>query len=141
MSQPQRFVLHANDSVRVNVLANCKRFLDLLPADKSWRVEVSQYVKRRSDAQNKYLWSAVYGAFTAALPGWDKEDVHEYLLGECFGWETIDGLGRKKVKPLRRSSKLNKQDFAEYVDFCIRKGLEHGIFVPSPDGDIYGNRD
>ena len=31
------FVLRANDATRDQVLANCKRFLDMLPAEKSWR--------------------------------------------------------------------------------------------------------
>ena len=37
------------------------------------------------------------------------------------------------LKPLKRSSKLTKQEFAEYVDYCIRKGAEHGIYVPPPE--------
>lgn len=96
-------------------------------------VEAKPYKPRRNDQQNRYLWGVVYAAFLQKLEGWDAEDVHEYLLGEHFGWETIEGMGRKRMKPLRRSSKLNKQDFAAYVDFCIRKGAEYGVYVPSPE--------
>lgn len=88
---------------------------------------------RRSDEQNRYLFGVVYPAFLAVLPGWDKDDIHEYLLGEWGGWETLEGMGRRRVKPVRRSSRLNKTDFAAYVDFCIRKGAEHGVFVPEAD--------
>jgi hypothetical protein len=88
---------------------------------------------RRSDPQNRYLWGVVYPAFTARLEGWSAEDVHEYLLGEHFGWETIEGMGRKRMKPLRRSARLNKADFAAYVDSCIRIAATHGIFVPGPE--------
>ena len=97
-----------------------------LPADADWR----PHKPKRSDSQNAYLWGVVYPAFCAALPGWDAEDVHEYLLGEHFGWERIEGMGRTRLKPLRRSSRLNKEEFAAYVDFCQRKGAEHGVFVP-----------
>jgi hypothetical protein len=96
-------------------------------------VEAKPHKPRRSDEANRYLWGCVYEAFRAALPGWDKDDIHEYLLGECFGWETIEGMGRKRLKPVKRSSRLNKADFAAYVDFCIRKGAEHGVFVPEAD--------
>ena len=85
--------------------------------------------KRRSTEANAYLWGVVYKAFTDALEGWDAEDVHEYLLGECFGWECIEGLGRKRLKPIRRSSRMKRDEFAKYVDFCIRKGAEHGVFI------------
>ena len=97
-----------------------------LPLD----AECKPHKPKRSDSQNAYLWGVVYPAFCAALPGWDAEDVHEYLLGEHFGWERIEGMGRARLKPLRRSSRLNKEEFAAYVDFCQRKGAEHSVFVP-----------
>lgn len=93
-------------------------------------VECKPWKARRSGEQNAYLWGVVYPAFTASLPGWDAEDVHEYLLGECYGWERIEGMGRARLRPIRRSSRMNKKEFAEYVDFCMRKGAEHGVFVP-----------
>lgn len=108
-------------------------FLRGLPVDQPWQVQISRWKKPRSDQQNRYLWGAVYPAFLRVLPGWDAEDVHEYLLGECFGWETIEGMGRKRLKPLKRSSKLSTTEFADYTDFCARKGAEHGIYVPPPE--------
>ena len=100
-----------------------------LPLD----VSAKPYKSKRSTEQNAYLWGVVYAAFTERLEGWSAEDVHEYLLGECYGWERIEGLGRVRLKPIRRSSRMNKAEFSEYVDFCIRKGAEHGVFVPLPD--------
>lgn len=99
-----------------------------LPLD----VSCKPFRAARSSEQNRYLWGAVYPAFLAVLPGWDAEDVHEYLLGEHFGWERLTGMGRVRMKPIRRSSRLNKAEFAAYVDFCQRKGSEHGVFVPDP---------
>jgi hypothetical protein len=129
----QQFILHANDAGRTRVVANLCRFLESLPTAKPWKIEIAQYQKRRSDQQNRYLWGVVYPTFMAILPGWDAEDVHEYLLGEHFGWERFEGMGRAKVKPIKRSSKLSKIEFADYVDYCQRKGAEHGIFVPEPE--------
>lgn len=129
----QQFILHANDANRTRIVANLQKFIDALPATKPWKIEIAQYQKRRSDQQNRYLWGVVYPAFCKVLDGWDAEDVHEFLLGEHFGWETFDGLGRKKVKPIRRSSKLTKVEFAEYVDHAIRIAADHGIYVPAPE--------
>lgn len=129
----QTFILHKADPNRANVLANAQRFLAMLPESQAWKIEVAQYAKRRSDQQNRYLWGVCYPTFMRALPGWDAEDVHEFLLGEHFGWERLDGMGRPRLKPIKRSSKLSKVEFAEYVDFCQRKAAEHGLFVPDPE--------
>jgi hypothetical protein len=96
-------------------------------------VECKPYKPTRTSEANRYLWGVVYAAFCERLEGWAAEDVHEYLLGECYGWERIEGMGRTRLKPLRRSSRMNKKEFADYVEFCIRKGAEHGVFVPSPE--------
>lgn len=99
------------------------------------KVETKQ--RTRSDPQNRYLWGVCYPTILQAggetLSGWDAEDLHEYFLGEHFGWETLDGFGRKRLRPLRRSSKLTRIEFADYVGFIQRKAAELGIFIPDPD--------
>lgn len=59
-ARAQRFVLRANDTTRVNVLANAQRFLAALPASKSWRVEITEFKKSRSNDQCRYLNGVVY---------------------------------------------------------------------------------
>ena len=68
-----------------------------------------------------------------ALAGWTKDDLHDYFLGEHFGWETIEGFGRKRIKPIRRSSKLSTMEFVDFVDFIQMKAAELGIYIPSPN--------
>jgi len=131
-TRSQRFVLRSNDTTRVNVLANAQRFLAELSASKSWRVEVCEHRERRSDAQNRYLWGVCYAELHRAT-GQEAEDWHEYMLGECYGWETVEMMGRKKLRPMRRSSKMDRKEFAEYVEFIQRRAAEHGIFIPDPD--------
>ena len=132
MSQPQRFVLRSNDTVRVNVLANCITHLNRLPSSKSWRVEIVEHRERRSDAQNRYLWGVCYAELQRAT-GQDAADWHEYMLGECYGWETVEMMGRKKLRPMRRSSKMDKAEFAEYVAFIQRRAAEHNIYIADPN--------
>ena len=113
-------------------------FASLLPQDKAWRVTVAEQKRPRTQQQNRYLWGVAYPAILAgggeALAGWDAEDLHEYFLGEHFGWETIEGFGRKRIKPLRRSAKLTTLEFSDHVAFIQRKAAEFGVYVPGPGG-------
>jgi len=109
------------------------RWLD--PA-KSWKVTLEEFKPRRSDAQNAFLWGVVYPSILEgggeALAGWQKDDLHEFMLGEHFGWETLTLGGRTVHKPVRRSSRLNKQDFSDYLEFLSRRAAELGIVIPEP---------
>lgn len=109
-----------------------------LAQDRAWRISVAENKPSRSQQQNKYLWGVIYRTILDAgqLQGWDAEDVHEYLLGEWSGWEVIEGFGRKRMKPVRRSSNLTKEQFSEYVDFIQRKMAEIGIYVPDADKEL-----
>jgi hypothetical protein len=80
-----------------------------LPSYRAWKIEITENKRKRSDDQNRYLWGGVYPSIIAAggeqLRGWTAEDLHEFFLGEIYGWEVIEGFGRKRMKPVRRSSK------------------------------------
>ena len=107
-----------------------------LDASVSWKVTIEAFKPRRSDQQNAFLWGVVYPAILEGggetLRGWSKDDIHEYFLGECFGWEVLEGFGRKRHRPLRRSSKLNKIEFREYIEFIETRVAELGIHIPQP---------
>lgn len=106
-----------------------------LPA-KPFAVTVEVWKKPRTNQQNAYLWGVVYPAVIEgggeALGGFTRDDVHEWLLGECFGWQTLEGFGRKRMRPLKRSSALNKQEFSDYLTFIDTKCAEFGIVIPEP---------
>jgi hypothetical protein len=113
-----------------------QKVIGALSSEKAWTITIEEYKPKRSDQQNRYLWGVCYAELCKVLEGWHAEDVHDYMLGEHFGWETIEGMGRKRMRPLRRSSKLNKQEFADFVAFIQQKAAEHGVFIPDPDGDL-----
>jgi len=112
-------------------------FLSMLSQDQSWQITVKRYVRKRSTAQNAYLWGVVYPTILKRggeqLSGWTADDLHEYFLGEHFGWETLSGFGRKRMKPIRRSSKLSTLEFADYLAFIQRRCAELGIYIPDPN--------
>ncbi len=93
---------------------------------------------RRSSDQNSLLWS-VYEQIIAkggeALRGFTKEDLHELFLINFFGSETVELFGRKKLRPLRRSSRLTKAEFADFLDYIVRFMAEHSVVIDMP-GDM-----
>lgn len=122
---------------RDEILAKIIQFVHKLPAEKPWRLTIEPYKKQRSNSQNAYLWGVCYPTILESggetLAGWTKDDLHDYMLGEHFGWETIEGFGKKRMKPIRRSSKLSTMEFVDFVDFIHQKSAEIGIYIPSPN--------
>lgn len=129
----QTFILQR--SVARN-LTKLVAFLSALPKDSAWKITVGEWKRTRSNEQNAYLWGVVYPTILQHLPGWDADDLHEYFLGEHFGWETLEGLGRKRLKPIRRSSRLSTTEFSDHVAFIQRAMAEKGIYVPDPNEEV-----
>jgi len=109
------------------------KFLDRLASTAGkWRVTVQPYRKQRSDAQNRYLWGVAYKLLQDAT-GQPAADWHEYMLGEHFGWEETELFGKKRLRPLNRSSKLNTLEFMDYVAFIQQRAAENGLYIPDPN--------
>ena len=119
-----------------NAISNMVSRLD--PAQ-SWQITVEAFKPKRSDQQNAFLWGVVYPSILEgggeSLRGWTTTDLHEYFLIEAFGSEVIEGFGRKRHKPIRRSSKLTKQEFSDYLALIEAKCAELGIHIPEPSYD------
>ena len=117
-----------------NAISNMVSRLD--PAQ-SCQITVEAFKPKRSDQQNAFLWGVVYPSILEgggeALRGWTTNDLHEYFLIEAWGSEVIEGFGRKRHKPLRRSSKLTKQEFSDYLSIIEAKCAELGIHIPEPN--------
>ena len=43
---------------------------------------------------------------------------------------------RKRMRPIRRSSKLSKTEFAGFIAFIQQRMAEHGIYVPDPEQEM-----
>lgn len=112
--------------------AQLKRFIDRLAPDKAWSVAVKEYRPRRSNQQNAYLWGYVYETICKHFEGWRPDDVHEYMLGERFGWEDVDTMDGPMRVPIRRSSRLSKMEFVDFIAFIQQRAGEHGINIEDP---------
>lgn len=118
------------------VLGRVLGAISTLPIEQAWDIEIRERKGRRTDQQNRYLWGVCYPHILKAggetLAGWTAEDLHEYFLGEHFGWEHLRGFGRTRLRPVRRSSRLSKMEFADYLDSIIRRAADLGIVIPDP---------
>jgi hypothetical protein len=129
----QEFIIPASGG-RADLIARVGKVLMNLPMAR-YKVSVEEAKPVRSNNQNRYLWGVVYPTILQAgkLDGWEAADVHEYLLGECFGWETVEAFGRKRQRPIRRSSKLSKLEFVDFTRFIQNRMAEHGIYIADPN--------
>jgi hypothetical protein len=128
-----------NDAIRERVL----QAIAALPQGKPYRVMIEPEKRHRSLDQNAYLLGAVYSALAEAT-GQEREDWHEYFLGEYFGWREQDFFGRKKLKPRRTTTRneqgkrdvLSKLDFSDYIEFIRMRAAEHGIYIPDANEQV-----
>lgn len=102
----------------------------------AWQVTVEPFKKPRTNQQNAYLWGVVYPTILEAggeaLRGWQADDLHEYFLGEIYGWETLEGMGRKRMKPVKRSSRMSRSDFMNFLEEISQRCANLGIVIPEP---------
>lgn len=110
-------------------------YVSALLKERDVDIIVKEHKPKRSDCQNKLLWSIYTEILTRggeAMAGWTKDDLHELFLGEHFGWQIIEGLGQKRKKPIRRSSRLNMPEFTAFVEFILRYMAEQGVYIEMP---------
>lgn len=115
-----------------SIAANVINFLSTIDPSKKWEIYIKQTKDTRSQKQNRYLWGVVYKLLQEET-GNDPEDLHDYFLGEYFGWESVDVMGSDTLRPKRRSKSLPTSDFFEFVEFIRRRAAENGYFIPDPD--------
>lgn len=109
-------------------------FIESALPGKPLQVTVEVAKRKRSDPQNAALWGLAYKVLADAT-GNDPQDLHDFFLGEHFGWEVCEVMGQKKRRPIRRSSKLSTAEFAEFYEFIQRRAAECGYYVPDPNED------
>jgi hypothetical protein len=122
------------------VTARLTMHLNKCDHGKSWLVTVELKKSTRSLQQNAYVWGVCYPTILEAggetLRGWTATDLHELFLIEHFGHEVIEGFGRKRLKPLKRSAKLSTVEFSDFIAYIHRRAAEIGVVIPDPDQEF-----
>jgi hypothetical protein len=99
-------------------------------------VTIAPIKARRSDAQNAYYWSVVlphiYQGFIDAGNEVALQDVHDFLKDRFLEATQInDRHGNPIGQQRKTTSMLNKEQFAAYLNECIRFAAEYfSINVP-----------
>lgn len=111
---------------------------DLTP-DRAWQIEVIEWKPPKTANQTRYLWGVVYPCILEAggetLRGWHASDIHEYMLEEFGGAEEITGFGRTYTRPIKRSSRMTRKEFTDYLEFISQRCADMGIHIPDPTGN------
>lgn len=133
------FILTAEN--RESIMARLTRFLHAWPREKPCLVTVEKFVRHRSNLQNNALWGVAYKVLSEAT-GFRPPELHEYFLGEHFGWEVYDIMGMKKRRP-RRTTTMNEngerdvlstEAFCDFYAFIQQRAAETvQVNVPDPD--------
>lgn len=143
-----QFVLPRGDRKRALLLA--VSVLENLDEDAAWRVTIEPAKATRTLSQNAYLFGVCYKMISEAT-GYELDEVHEYCLGQHFGWrikrvpkKPSNPQGKESI-PLRttttneagKRSMLNTRQFSDYVDDVQRFAAKTlSIVIPDPDPSL-----
>jgi hypothetical protein len=136
----QTFLLEKGSDLRASVLANAHQFLDRLPATKSWRLEIKEARKERTDLQNDALFGVAYLVLMQQT-GYTKDEMHEAFCKRFFGTVEREVFGSVSTRPYRTTTTnergerdvMEAVDFGYFYDMVQQVGAEAGVFVPDPD--------
>ena len=110
-------------------------YLTKLPKERPFVVLVTEKKPTRSLQQNALLW-ALYDDIVRLggekMAGWERKDLHEFFLGEHYGWDRLEGMKRPRLKPLRRSSAMSKTEFSEHLEYICRYMSQQGVVLELP---------
>jgi len=133
-------VNESRDTVKRDVCA----FIERLPNDKPWLVDITKLVRKRSGLQRKALWGVAYKVICTET-GYNDKELHVLLCGEYFGWQVKDMFGNKKKMPVRTTTHdekgkrdvISTEKCAEYYKFIQVFAAEYSVDVPDPDPDWF----
>lgn len=98
---------------------------------------IAEHVEKRSNAQNRMMWSTVYDQLIEGLAreiGYEKNEKDQLHEACCalYGGTVIDKVTGQAVRKFRTST-ATKQEFTEYVEWLARwAAQEHGVVIVLP---------
>jgi hypothetical protein len=97
-------------------------------AGKHVELTIKKRRTKRTDPQNRFYFGVVV-KLLAEHCGYERDEMHEALAMRFLRIEDcpITGAPRRK-----RTPKTDTQEFAQYLDSCIRLAAEQGVVIPDP---------
>lgn len=111
-------------------------------------VTVDEVKQERTGKQRAALFGVAYAALMEQMGlrgAREKDDLHEFLLGEYYGWREKPGLGTTRRFPVRTTTTdeagnrdviSTRQQLAFYA-WIQQRAAEYGYDVPDPDPEYF----
>ena len=93
-------------------------------------LELSKKVEGRSRPQENYYrkWVREFAKFC----GMTQDEMHEEILCQAFGSESVETKFGVRRRPLKRSSKTSLKDYSELIETLIAVSAEMSFAIPPP---------
>lgn len=127
----QSFIVRAGDEERRH---RAVEFLRMLKLNRDIQVDIKEYKRDRSLAQNRLMWSW-YGVIGKDL-GYDPEDLHEEMKARVLGVERrmVQGPeGSIELVIPKSTSKLKVNEMSRFLEAIEVLASSLGITLPHPD--------
>lgn len=139
MSDARKFVVQPNQP-RDRLIHVLTTFIEALPMEIPWIIEISRLKQKRSSLQNRALWGCAY-KYLADETGHDPEELHRFFCGEYFGWSGYVVFDQPRKRPARTTTTneegkrdvVDVETFIKFYDFIQYRMAEFGYMVPDPD--------
>ena len=111
-------------------------------------VTIEEAKVERSDLQRRSLFGCAYKALMAqmGLAGEsEKNDLHEFLCGEFWGWREKNIMGQIHRYPIRTTTRgedgkrdvISVREQLDFYAWIQRRAAENGYDVPDPDKEWF----
>lgn len=102
---------------------------------------VTEFRDKRSNPQNRYYWKCVVDVIHRALKesGWEitKEGTHELLRFRFLKEDRPIGEDGEFVTTVRSTTELDRQEFGDYIEACVRFAAEYlNVVIPAPNEQV-----
>lgn len=121
-----QFFIIQDEKIRSNVI----EFIKTMSIKRLMSIEIKQYRKSRSGAQNRTYWSWL--KVIGDELGYTDEDMHDIFKVRFLGTEQKYIFG-SPIEVTRSTRHLNTKEFAEYMTKVEMLASEMGIRLPHPD--------
>lgn len=139
-------VIPATD--REDAIQSFARLVNNFLPGRELTVTIEEAKTERSDLQRRSLFGCAYKALMAqmGLSGEsEKNDLHEFLCGEFWGWREKNIMGQIHRYPIRTTTRgedgkrdvISVREQLDFYAWIQRRAAENGYDVPDPEKEWF----
>lgn len=119
------FLILRDASIKANAIA----LINSLNPGRTYCIEIKEYRKNRSNAQNRLYWMWIN--LLAKDIGYEAEDLHETFKARLLGTEEKLVFGQSTLIA-KSTTKLTTEEFTHYLEKIEQLALTMGMRLPHP---------